>query len=394
MRRKYIGFIIIAFSVFLNITNVSAQSCANIEKEVDNYYKIVDRLSSIDCSKTEDSKIVNECNDLNLQKNVSLNELFRAEEHGIDCNNTKEKVKVIIKDNERNCGKVFNSTIDDMINFVMAIFYVVGPILLILFGTLDFSKATISSDAQALKKASNKFFKRLLATLALFLSPLLTRIILSFNTSGEFLTGDSYACDYNSIRTKVNYNITYVPKSETSEKRAYTSSNSGDFLSWKQYEGDWKNIQIGCGNVGKCGCLVTSVSIQVANAGAATTSTFTPSTFINTIKRSGGFTTGGAFTWTGWSSIAPNFEYKGQRTLTGDIEKKAKLLKNYIEQGYFPVAEVKKPNCGQHWVAIIGVEGSKIIMADPGSTSTNLTSSKYPCFASGSNQVALFKLKE
>ncbi len=394
MKKIYFIITILLLSFFFNVINVSAQSCADIEKDVDEYYQITDKLLNIDCTKTEDSKVVNMCNDLNLQKNVILSNLFTAKEHKISCENTQDKVDVILKDNEENCGKIFNDTIDNLINNVMTVFYIAGPILLILFGTLDFSKATILSDQQALKKASTKFFKRLLATLALFFAPILTRLVLGYNESGYFLSGDTYSCKYNTILAKSKYNIVYVPKSETSNAKTYTSSNTGDFLSWKQYEGDWKSIPMGSRTVSAIGCLVTSVSIQVANSNTATVANYDPGVFITTIKKNGGLTSSGAFTWTGWKSIAPNFEYKGQRTVTGNITAKARQLKNYIQQGYYPVAEVKSPNCGQHWVAIIGVEGSKIIMADPGSTSTNLTASKYPCFASGSNQVALFKVKQ
>lgn len=397
--------ITILFLIFIfNITPVSALSCADVEKQVDTYYNVSNELANTDCTKTDDSAIVNKCNSLNLQKNTALTQIFKANENKISCSNTKEKVKIIIKDNEKNCGKVFDDTIESMINGIMAIFYIVGPILLIFFGTLDFSQATISSDPMALKKASTKFFKRLLATLALFLSPLLTRAVLSFNTSGVDLSGNAYACNYNNIVAKSKYNIVYVPKSESAINSSYTSSsngdssttinNSGDFMTWKQYNKPWESIPMGSDTVHKIGCLVTSVSIQAANSNTVKVSNFNPGVFVNTIKKHGGLTSGGAFTWTGWSSIAPNFQYAGQKTLTGSMNSKANVLKRYISQGYYPVIEVKQPSCGQHWIAVIGVEGNKILVADPASTDNTLSSSRYPCFNSGNNQVALFKVKK
>ena len=85
----------------------------------------------------------------------------------------------------KNIKKLLESLFDDDFNnFVknaMAVFYVVAPILLILFGSLDFAKATVASDPAALKKASTNFAKRVAATLLLFLTPTIINLILSFN---------------------------------------------------------------------------------------------------------------------------------------------------------------------------------------------------------------------
>lgn len=395
MKKKYIGILLIIFSIFLNLTSVEAKTCAEIDEYVNKYNSIKDELSTLDCTKVDDSEIVNKCNKLNLQKNNILSEIYRINENEKGCTTQLEKTQAILKENEDECGVVLGDTVDKWVNTAMGAFYIIGPVLVILFGTLDFGKATISDDKEALKKASNKFFKRILALIFLFLAPLLSRLIISLNTSGQYLEGDAYSCQYKNIWARKNLEIVSVQRPEENNAGGgATTGASGDFLNWKQYEGSWKSIQIGCGSVQNCGCLVTSVAIQVANSGTNKSSSFSPSTFINTAKKNGGFTSGGAFTWTGWKSIAPNFEYIGQKTISGTQKEKAQALAEYIKQGYYPVVEVKKGGCGQHWVAVISVSGSKITMADPGSSKTDLNGTSYPCFVSSSHSVALFKIKD
>lgn len=397
MKKFFPIIIIFIFSIFLNFTHVEAKTCAEIDEQINKYYDVKDELSKLDCTKVEDSSIVNKCNSLNLEKNNILSEIYRINENEKSCPSQTKKTESILKENESECGVVLGDTFDKWVNNVMGAFYIIGPILVILFGTLDFGKATISNDKDALKKASNKFFKRLLALIALFLSPLLTKFVISLNTSGQYLEGDAYSCQYKNIWAKKNIKIVKVenPNEKNSSNGSSKSTNvKGDYLNWKQYGESWSNIQIGCGNVGKCGCLVTSVAIQVANSGTAKSSSFNPGKFISTVKNNKGFASGGAFTWTGWKSIAPNFEYVGQQTIYGNQAQKARALASFIEQGYYPVAEVKKGGCGQHWVAVISVKGSEITIADPGSSKTKLNGSTYSCFVTSPHSVALFKIKE
>ena len=404
MRKRYICVLILIFCLFLNITNVSAKTCAEIDITINKYNDIKKQLSELDCTKVDDTAIVNKCNNLNLQKTNILSEIYRINENEKQCSTQLSQTESILKENESECGIVLGDTLNKWVNAVMGAFYIIGPVLVILFGTLDFGKATISSEKDALKKASNKFFKRLGALILLFLSPILTKLIISLNTSGEYLEGDAYSCEYKNIWARKEIKIVNVEKPDqgdssligegnSSSGNSSTTSVSGDFLSWKQYAGSWANVNIRCGTMRQCGCLLTAVSIQIANSGTAKSKSFNPGTFANTIKAHGGLTSGGAFTWTGWSSIAPKFHYVGQRTISGTQAQKAKTLASYIEQGYYPVAEVKKGGCGQHWVAVISVQGSEITIADPGSSKTKLNGSTYPCFVSSSHAVALFEIK-
>ncbi len=401
MKIRKLGIFLILILSFFVIDNVSAMSCADIDKELKNYETINAQLSKYDCSDVENEETVSNCKKLNLEKNASLSEIYRISEQEKNCPSKVKEAKTIIEANKDVCGVVLGDFVNTVLNYFMGIFYIAGPALLILFGTLDFSKATISGDNDALKKASNKFFKRLLALIFLFLAPAITRIVISLNTSGQYLSGDVYSCDYQNIVVKKSSKVTYVarPEKNTSGSNSGLSGGkqvTGDFINWKQYEGSWKNINIGCGSIQKCGCLLTAVAIQVANSKTAKSPSFNPGTFINAVKSHGGLTSGGGFKWDSWylaaPSVAPKFQYVGTEVVTGNLSNKASQFKKWLEQGYYPVVEVKNGCGGQHWVAVLSVSGNKIQVADPGRDVTTLPG-EYSCFSNYNHQVGLFKVK-
>ena len=154
------------------------------------------------------------------------------------------------------------------------------------------------------------------------------------------------------------------------------TTSSGEFATWKQYEGPWINVPMG--NSGKTirqiGCLATSVSILVAKSGVDTViNDFNPGTFVEFLNKNGGFVSGGNFVWGSVSKAAPKFKFVGKVPLAGlSKEQKLKQIKNIINQkGVYAVAEVKG-NTGQHWVAIDSVNGNTVNMMDPGSSSTDM----------------------
>ena len=73
MKKKYIGILLIIFSIFLNLISVEAKTCAEIDEYVNKYNSIKTELSALDCTKVDDSTIVNKCNKLNLQKGDTHN---------------------------------------------------------------------------------------------------------------------------------------------------------------------------------------------------------------------------------------------------------------------------------------------------------------------------------
>jgi hypothetical protein len=75
----------------------------------------------------------------------------------------------------------------DLIKTSLTIFQIIGPILALIFGILDFAKATLSYDNDAMKKASTDFAKRLIAAVILVILPIVLKIILNMAVANGIL---------------------------------------------------------------------------------------------------------------------------------------------------------------------------------------------------------------
>ena len=194
----------------------------------------------------------------------------------------------------------------------------------------------------------------------------------------KFIKLANSGLDYKQIIMQV-YNKKYPNANISNISKASCGSCSSDnsYSKWKQYSGDWANVTVG--NSGKTikqiGCLVTSISIQVAKSGAKTNVTnFNPGTFVQYLNSKGAFDKNGALlSYDSVSSVAPSFRYQGYVDVKGmNKQEKLNTIKGIVnQQGVYAVAEVKG-NTGQHWVAIDSINGDIINMMDPGSSATNM----------------------
>ncbi len=232
MKKKILYFIIPLFLFFSGISTVFADNCSTVKNKIDNYQSYKDVLSSIDCTDDADINNVATCNELNVKKNIVVTELMKLNEENNICSTYRSQVDTIIKENEDKCGKIFNSDFNKFVNNVMALFYIAGPILLILFGSLDYAKATVSSERDAFKKANKNFAKRLAATILLFVAPAITNFIISFNVSDKYLSGNAYTCNYDYIVFNKKYNIVYTPRNNSSTTNI---NGNGDILVTADY---------------------------------------------------------------------------------------------------------------------------------------------------------------
>ena len=69
------------------------------------------------------------------------------------------------------------ATIWQFIGWILFVFKVVVPILLILFGMIDLGKAVVSNDEKAIKSATSSLIKRAIAAVVLFFLPTLVSAI-------------------------------------------------------------------------------------------------------------------------------------------------------------------------------------------------------------------------
>ena len=148
----------------------------------------------------------------------------------------------------------------------------------------------------------------------------------------------------------------------------------GDWANWRQWDPKWASVPLGGNTLGKVGCLITSFAIQIAHSGTAIylpagVTEFNPGTFA---KYSGvAFTAGGYYLggdpWT--KEMAPGFVRHANVNIAGTKKQKIQKMAEYINQGYYPIIQVKYSS-GTHFVAIVGTTDDDLIMADPATAST------------------------
>ena len=147
-------------------------------------------------------------------------------------------------------------------------------------------------------------------------------------------------------------------------------SGSGEYVLWRQKGSPWSNIQIGTSgkSVGDIGCLVTSIAMLIEKSNVMNPiNPFNPGTFVEQLNKNGGFDRDGNLQYSAINKVVPNFEYGGRIELKGKTKlEKLKKINEYQSKGYYLAVEVKG-DTGQHWVAVLSVNGNNINMADPGS---------------------------
>lgn len=141
-----------------------------------------------------------------------------------------------------------------------------------------------------------------------------------------------------------------------------------NYSSWKQYGMAWSNLKLGVANdsnIGRIGCLVTSIAIQMKSMNAlGGINNFNPGTFACQLLRNNKFTSGGAL-HTDWSSAVSGISETGIN-LSGDKQQKISAVQSLIDSGCKVVLRVKTGAEGQHWVAVSGTTSNNINIIDPG----------------------------
>lgn len=84
------------------------------------------------------------------------------------------------------------SNIWAVLGYVVLVFKIVIPLLLIVFGMVDLGKAVVSSDEKAISKAVSTLIKRFVAAVVVFFIPTLVSAI--FNVLGILNTSEYNVC--------------------------------------------------------------------------------------------------------------------------------------------------------------------------------------------------------
>lgn len=80
------------------------------------------------------------------------------------------------------------------VGYILMVFKIVIPILLIVFGMIDLGKAVIASKDDEIKKASKSLLFRALAAIVIFLVPTLVGVIMGIVGNFSDLSDDYHVC--------------------------------------------------------------------------------------------------------------------------------------------------------------------------------------------------------
>ena len=138
---------------------------------------------------------------------------------------------------------------------------------------------------------------------------------------------------------------------------------------WHQNRSPWSSYQLGSDscvtskgypcNMGTIGCYITSISILMANSGTQINSdTFDPGVLARTLKANGAINSSGSTVSFSWANLAPNFSYVKNAYTSGLVPSQ---ITQFLSEGYEVMIHVD----GHHWVAVVGVENGRILIADP-----------------------------
>lgn len=106
----------------------------------------------------------------------------------VDVNEDPEEQKITIY----NCEDLLGDKTIEEINKIMGIIKILVPILLIIFGITDFFRATFSSKEEDMKKDRDRFIKRIIAAIVVFLVPTFVSLVLTLanNVWSDTITKD------------------------------------------------------------------------------------------------------------------------------------------------------------------------------------------------------------
>ncbi len=170
--------------------------------------------------------------------------------------------------------------------------------------------------------------------------------------------------------------------SETPNKPAVEAS--GSYRQWRQCGQSWSNLIVPKSNDSMCqiGCLITSVTIQMARSGTGTVVTpINPGVALKYYS----FVDGGYFIWGSTTNLAPSFKYSTEISLIGlSRDSIVEKLNSYDPNKYYIVLAVGRlsESAVSHYVALdyADANSKELYMIDPVSDS-NLVYSLYKVYS-------------
>lgn len=98
------------------------------------------------------------------------------------------------------CGKgwVFNRSIANVTHYMVLLFQIIAPVMLIILGMIDLMKGIVAGKDDEIKKGQSAFIKRLIIALLLFFVITIVRIVLNLLSNGAII--DCFDCFVNGAK--------------------------------------------------------------------------------------------------------------------------------------------------------------------------------------------------
>ena len=121
---------------------------------------------------------------------ASVSEEAKKEEEEIS-NKKLADINMVGDENATTCVEVLGESVVEFLQMLFNYVKVLGPILVIILSSIDFTKTVMTGDEQSMKKAQNNLFIRLLCAVGIFLLPTIVTIIINLITGSGI---DSTLC--------------------------------------------------------------------------------------------------------------------------------------------------------------------------------------------------------
>lgn len=105
------------------------------------------------------------------------------------------------------CGSLdleFSGTIPYVISTIVTIIKIVVPVLLIIFGMIDFLKSVTASKEDEIKKGQQTFIKRLIAAIIVFFVIQIVQLVVKFASGNDESIVKCFDCFVNGNSSEVN----------------------------------------------------------------------------------------------------------------------------------------------------------------------------------------------
>ena len=168
--------------------------------------------------------------------------------------------------------------------------------------------------------------------------------------------------------------LSFVPAASfASEGEASVQSTS--YRDWKQYKGPWADYIMGGGSakVRNYGCTSVSFAIIAVQLGCESESNFDPGVFVNRMNKIGGYTSGGAMSFSKKNQAIPNLSsIKDYYFSSESNEYRIGIIDQYRQQGYAVMIRIHKYGNKYHYVVADYVSNGELFIIDPGYSNGNI----------------------